>query len=238
MLVNAEVHLSDLYRIIDIPYAEQVNELDWHERAVSTLVPRGLPEFPEQVQDIGVSILREFPADVMQDLLNDVDDPIILSEIRTLRKILMIGRDSVILTVTDPLPEETEPMFRLTKQLGKIRDTQGADVRHVQSARQALIEYAAAVNRPLKRVEPVTVKALRKRCNAKLFPLLTEGQDIKDPNEVHKLRQAFRSVVHLGYISTLVAPSIEIKRCLAEGKQLNEQYGKFHDTVLGIESVV
>lgn len=213
---------------------KEIKEKTWHKSAVEILAPENHIQ-PFELFAGGIQLLRSLPADELQDLLSGSRSECDLTRIKKIRKILMIGRDTVLLTTKGTPPKKADPVFELARALGDIGDTNGRKKRPIKKARKQLDRLERGVD-ALEKMKPhgtvqKTQKQLGKRLGNKT--LLKRSAKTKE-KDFHKARREFRRVVHFGHIALLTHKEIDQEHIqfLVDGHELSTRYGEFHDWLL------
>jgi hypothetical protein len=231
MLYSPAIEAVD--RLIAIPSLSSVDETAWHATAPDMLVPpeKGLPA---DILETGVTILRELPLEDLNDALSSPQSVDSLAHIHHIRKMLMIGRDAVMLSRRGQLPAAAKPILRLAKNLGKIADSKGQEPDFVQNSQRLTRTMGAATNKPLASLRPVKIATLAERIRQRLSTSeLCNRSIITNVGVMHSLRVEFRRVVHLGVVRCMLSDNPQLREFLAEGRALNKLYGRYNDEMLG-----
>jgi hypothetical protein len=224
------INLTD---ILDRPYSPACpNELDWHLRVTDLLTKEAASRSPEWLQT-SRKMLHEYPFNELETELSlSMQNKRTPKHIRRHRKLLMIGRDTLLLAGDDPLPKGCEPIFPLTRSLGMIADTEGK--RRRKAAKQAQKHLRKMDIFDSNDVTPINFDLIASRIGSKLHTdVLYYGESAQNEKEFHRFRRDFRQVSHLCIMAYLHNPNNhQLMRLTDEGFALNRTYGKAHNSLL------
>ena len=228
---------------MDIPRErDSLPELPWHDIAPQVFI-ESYKEFPEEIVTGVGHLINTYPYGNLDDILKnitqgDIDEKKIV-ELRFMRKVLMIGRDTIRLTTT--LHEDKQPfksMDRLVNRLGRIVDSTEQTPGHsINKASDCAFQKAAIIKEVQweKLLVPVTLSTLHARVEDALSSdyLLADPQDGNlHEKEYHNARRLFRAVVHLGIVSHLISPNDQKAEFAKAGIELSALYGNTHDMLI------
>jgi hypothetical protein len=230
----------------DVPRTLDVTtEGDWYREAPGAFLESD-PQFSADLSEGVANLLTDYPNERIARLLLAVQsgdyNQQTVTELRFMRKVIMIGRDTLRLTTTTL--EEEDPlrsMGRFAGKLGALID----DIERHGAHKVAKLSFAAS--RAIDQLGRANVsqagaletnEAIEMRVRSALTAqdLLTSYGDPSafiDESRYHHARRLFRSVVHLGVASTLLYPSHEKAAYVRTGIELSGQYGDNHDAMIG-----
>lgn len=219
----------------------------WHDIAPQVFI-ESYKKFPEEVAKGVGHLIETYPYSGLDDLLEnitqgDIDEKTI-TELRFMRKVMMIGRDTVRLATT--IREDKQPfksMDRLVNRLGRIVDSiERTPGRSINKASNCAFQKAAIIKEAQweELLVPVTLPTLYSRVEDALLSdyLLAAPQDTGlYEKEYHHARRLFRSVVHLGIVSHLISPNNQKAEFAKAGIELSASYGSTHDMLVLSDSM-
>ena len=230
--------------LMDIPRDKgNLQDDEWHERAPA-IFTEDSSTLNEQLIINTSNLIQTYPYADLQDILTAGGNGLEttnLSELRFMRKAIRIGRDVVKLCAADgsqitPYRE----LSLLSRELGDVVD--GLESRRKVDI-PAAIYYSSDLATKLEdasksiHLTPAPIETINERATQSLLTeeLLRDvrlnGQNI-DEKEYHRARKLFRSVVHLGVMSQLTAPTEQKQRFVMYGIELSSHYGELHDAML------
>jgi hypothetical protein len=209
-----------------------VAEHHWHDHAVDVLLKTSnQPRLPQALATIALDILRHYPFEALDPLLNQgtLTKPL-LRELRLQRRVLTVARDTLNMSNAIDLIDvpETEPLRTFIMDLGIVSDTKGQDVAVLDSVRKGREDAAtAAYGIPDAHIDPITFTTLEARLRGSLATDLLVESSVDSANEetYHLARQSFRAVVYTGLVSDSIEPRNDRRHYVLEGLRLNGMYG-------------
>jgi hypothetical protein len=150
--------------------------------------------------------------------------------VRQSRKLLLIGRDALMLAATDTDSEQLNPIFDLSRSLGKVADTRGHKRSALVAANTAIVDMRE-LTWPV--LDSVTPKTLRDRCQGNLNTDFFAGRSLElDEVVFHEARKKFRQVVHMAILACSENPNQQLSYLVGIGKEINMRYGSFHNKLV------
>ena len=212
--------------VLKLPRPDSVDEAAWHEAAIPTLFPDDGVD-SGRIMELGVEIIGQLPLERLSASLDEVSAGNgAVEDIRQIRKLLLIGRDTLILSSYNASSSRLDPIFNLSRTLGRVTDTGGRKRSSVETAHAALNDLE---DLDWPELYDVSEGVLKHRCLKSLgtdFMLSRHGG--MEESVFHNARKNFRRVVHLAIVACSENPSREIDRLAAEGREINVRYGSFH----------
>lgn len=210
--------------LLKLPRELHMREAEFHEAMLDRFVP-SCQDTAGTFLETGLALLNELPQQELAELLASKPNKQELRRIRDLRKLVMIGRDTLLLCAESV--EGFDSMFELTHHLGRIADTGARKRRHFGKCRRELTTLTEVLqNADLTAVDTQTVRA---RCAERMSSAeILSRRTGMDTDTFHGYRIGFRRVVHMGIISAIVDPKPEVDDLmLSTGFGLNVIYGNF-----------
>jgi hypothetical protein len=209
-----------------------IDEFGWHCAAPDFIMGSHAPfDTADQLLETGLDILNGFPIEVlMQHVSRAPSGQPALEAVRQSRKLLMIGRDVVMLTSSNKPFKVDDPVFNLCRTLGQLADTVGHDPRILQRTWSDIDAFL--YNTPLD-AEPAAMVTVRNRALTHLSTAsLLLREPTADPDKFHQKRIAFRRVAHLAVATAANRESSASNEAfIGTAMELNRRYGHFHDSL-------
>lgn len=225
--------------ILDCPEPTYpIDEPSWHKRAVDVFTQTQDPELlTRSVAETSMKLLQFFPFEYMEDFIQKAPlHPKKFKELRKLRKILTLGRDSLNYSNTTDLIdiESTEPFRNFVMGIGEITDTHCTDLSLINHSVESIESAACAIlDLPENYIEPVAFDIFRHRlANGSATDILL-NKDVMSYSEdhYHLARQSFRAVVYTGITSYVVEPSESKLQFMLEGLRINRTHGDMRNRI-------
>jgi len=210
---------------IPMPAANTVDELAWHESAPATVLVNA-PDFSDRLIGAGVDIVNNLPFEELSDLLHG--SSLEFERIKFIRKLALIGRDSLRFAAQDYPQPAFDDLFTLVRHLGQVCDTSG----ELDPTQRSLDAISRIQPFNVSVFDPRPFEGLHDSLAARtLDPIIMQRSPSSNPEEFHKARRRFRRVMHISLASQALYGHMP-EEFIAAGKALNEHYGKFHKKLL------
>lgn len=179
---------------------------------------------PSELVGFAVRVLDTIPIHKLRSQLENyrAEDP---EDLRYTRKFLMVARDALILSTSDIPNERYDPLFRITRYLGKIADGETL-VRQNMSTLINELESSSITGGSV--FDDVKMQDTVRSVLAETVPVLS-GAAMTDPTYYHQCRKDFRRIVHATMVRAVVIPSAENIELAVRGITINRTFGAIKD---------